>query len=91
MKKNKASKNKFQQLKNITYKILLSLLHNNNNNLNNLNHNNIFLGLGFRYAGRVYGGTKSLPFKILLGSVPFNTLNINLDYSKIYQKTRNGI
>jgi hypothetical protein len=100
IKKNKGGKNKFQQLKNITYKILQSLA-GNTNSLNLVKFNNFsansqgfaskaILGLGFRYSGRVYGATKAMSFKMLLGSVPFNTLKANIDYAQIMQKTRNG-
>jgi ribosomal protein S3 len=51
---------------------------------------NPFLGIGFSYAGRVYGAKKAMTFTMLLGSVPFNTLQANIDYAKIMQKTRNG-
>jgi ribosomal protein S3 len=48
------------------------------------------LGIGFEFAGRVYGAKKAATFKMLLGSVPFNTLDARIDYSYIMQKTRNG-
>ena len=31
-----------------------------------------------------------MSFKMLFGSVPFNTLKANIDYSSLMQKTRNG-
>jgi hypothetical protein len=81
LKKNKGSKNKLQQLKNIAYKILLSLAKG---------HQNRCLGVGFSFSGRVYGARKASSLKMLFGSVPFNTLEANMDYSRIMQKTRNG-
>lgn len=48
------------------------------------------LGIGFPFPGRVYGATKATSFKMLFGSVPFNTLHANIDYSRLTQKTRNG-
>jgi len=86
IKKNKGGKNKFQQLKNITYKVLQSLILSQV--LTSKSHD--FLGIGFSYAGRVYGAKKAMSFKMLLGSVPFNTLHANIDYAQITQKTRNG-
>jgi len=79
LKKNKGSKNKFQQLKNITYKLFCLL-----------SKQDKFLGVGFRYSGRVYGAKKAASFKMLLGSVPFSTLDANVDYSSLTQGTRNG-
>jgi hypothetical protein len=78
LKKNKGSKNKFQQLKNITFKLLRATGRDR------------FLGVGFRYSGRVYGAKKAASFKMLFGSVPFSTLDANVDYSSLTQKTRNG-
>ncbi len=86
IKKNKGGKNKFQQLKNITYKVLQSLIMSQV--LTSKSQD--FLGIGFSYAGRVYGAKKAMSFKMLLGSVPFNTLQANIDYAQITQKTRNG-
>lgn len=80
LKKNKGSKNKLQQLKNIVYKILVLLLMQRDRHI----------GIGFGFSGRVYGARKAAALRILLGSVPFNTLNANIDYSSITQKTRNG-
>lgn len=84
IKKNKGSKNKFQQLKNISYKVLQSIMFGRTYKKNPL------LGLAFRFSGRVYGAKKAMSFKMLFGSVPFSTLNKNIDYAKIMQKTRNG-
>lgn len=78
IKKNKGGKNKFQQLKNITYKVLQFLIHNQ------------FHGVAFSFSGRVYGAKKGMSFKMLFGSVPFSTLTQNIDYAKLMQKTRNG-
>ena len=83
MKKNKGGKNKFQQLKNITLRIL-SL------SLQKPITNDRYLGAAFAFSGRVYGGKKAASFKIILGSVPFNTLDCHIDYSNIIQETRNG-
>jgi hypothetical protein len=81
LKKNKGSKNKLQQLKNIAHKILLPLANSQNQSL---------AGVGFSFSGRVYGARKASSLKMLFGSVPFNTLEANIDYSHIMQKTRNG-
>lgn len=81
LKKNKGSKNKLQQLKNIAHKILLPLASSQNQSL---------AGVGFSFSGRVYGARKASSLKMLFGSVPFNTLEANIDYSHIMQKTRNG-
>lgn len=78
IKKNKGGKNKFQQLKNISYRALQSQICNN------------YKGIGFRFSGRVYGAKKAMSFKMLFGSVPFNTLKANIDYAYLMQKTRNG-
>lgn len=78
IKKNKGGKNKFQQLKNITYKVLQFLIQNQ------------FDGVAFYFSGRVYGAKKGMSFKMLFGSVPFNTLKQNIDYAQLMQKTRNG-
>jgi ribosomal protein S3 len=48
------------------------------------------LGIGFAFSGRVYGAQKAASFKMLLGSVPFNTLDARIDYANIMQQTRNG-
>lgn len=48
------------------------------------------LGIGFAFSGRVYGAQKAATFKMLLGSVPFNTLDARIDYANIMQQTRNG-
>lgn len=48
------------------------------------------LGIGFAFSGRVYGAQKAATFKMLLGSVPFNTLDAKIDYATIMQQTRNG-
>lgn len=89
IKKNKATKNKFQQLKNIAYKILRPLVgatkgYSSKNTLAPLR------GASFRFAGRVYGAKKAASFKMLFGSVPFNTLDAGVDWVGIMQKTRNG-
>ena len=89
IKKNKATKNKFQQLKNIAYKILRPLC-SNQAGLNIGSQTAPFHGAGFRFAGRVYGAKKAASFKMLFGSVPFSTLDANIDYANIMQKTRNG-
>jgi hypothetical protein len=103
IKKNKGGKNKFQQLKNITYKVLQSLTPNalssspfvtSATNFSNskvmVNTNETVKGLAFRYSGRVYGATKAMSFKMLMGSVPFSTLKADIDYAQLMQKTRNG-
>ena len=78
IKKNKGGKNKFQQLKNISYRALQAQIKNN------------YIGIGFKFSGRVYGAKKAMSFKMLFGSVPFNTLKANIDYCSLMQKTRNG-
>ncbi len=83
LKKNKGGKNKFQQLKNISLKIMSLLL------LKPITKNK-YLGAAFAYSGRVYGGKKAASFKMLFGSVPFNQFDAHIDYSNIIQKTRNG-
>jgi len=79
LKKGATAKNKFQQLKNIVHKTLTAL-----------GQQNRYLGVCFGFSGRVYGAKKASSFKMLLGSVPFNTLEANIDYANIMQKTRNG-
>lgn len=131
LKKNKGSKNKFQQLKNIVHKLLLSLYEQPqasfltpNKLQNQPKHQKIeqgkhearqrvsdaspgsvvlaegeelqrrtrrrYLGIGVAFGGRAYGAKKASTFKMLFGSVPFNTLSANIDYSGIMEKTRNG-
>ena len=89
IKKNKATKNKFQQLKNIAYKILRPLCDARAGRSTTIQTAPL-LGAGFRFAGRVYGAKKAASFKMLFGSVPFSTLDANIDYANIMQKTRNG-
>ena len=124
-KKNKGSKNKFQQLKNIVHKLLsilyeqpLSLKLRRNPHANALEssrslvpekrHKTLvkggglekdpgsagprlrYLGIGVAFGGRAYGAKKASTFKVLFGSVPFNTLSVNIDYPNIMEKTRNG-
>jgi hypothetical protein len=112
-KRNKGSKNKFQQLRNIPYKILLGLCPLTKNQRSHFHPGlrptaNVSKatagfaappraatggarrGIGFSFSGRVYGATKATSFKTLSGSVPFNTLKANIDYSRPTQKTRNG-
>jgi len=113
LKRNKGSKNKFQQLKNMSYKILLGLcsprlgsdsrglrssaldVQDHSSEINpalflDLRSPRRRIGIGFSFSGRVYGATKATSFKTLFGSVPFNTLHANIDYSRLTQKTRNG-
>lgn len=118
LKRNKGGKNKFQQLKNMSYKISLGLcsprlgaggglvethtprtsaldVQDHSSEINpalflDLRSPRRRLGIGFSFSGRVYGATKATSFKMLFGSVPFNTLHANIDYSRITQKTRNG-
>jgi hypothetical protein len=47
-------------------------------------------GVAFRFAGRAYGAKKAASFKTLVGSIPFNTVCVNMDYAQVTQKTRNG-
>lgn len=81
LKRNKASRNKFQQLKNIVYKLLQSLYERSGRR---------YLGIGIAFSGRAYGAKKAASFKMLFGSVPFNTLAANIDYANITEKTGNG-
>lgn len=101
LKRNKGSKNKFQQLKNISYKILSSLIKDQRSypqlavGFSSGTHHPLRnfaprLGIGFSFSGRVYGATKATSHKMLFGSVPFNTLYANIDYARLTQKTRNG-
>lgn len=83
LKRNKGSKNKLQQLKNISYKILSSSIKEQRPPYR-------LQGVGSPFPGRVYGATKAASFKMLFGSVPLNTLQANIDYSHVTQKTRNG-
>jgi hypothetical protein len=80
LKKSKGGKNKFQQLKNITSKII-SLL---------VTQPSPVLGVSFSFSGRVYGGKKAISFKTLIGSVPFSRLTSLIDHASCMQKTRNG-
>lgn len=66
-----------QQLKNSVYSILRLLSSQG-------------FGVGFQYSGRIYGAKKAASFKLLIGSVPLNTLDAFIDYACITQKTRNG-
>ena len=69
----------FQQLKNISYLALRPLLRDK------------FLGVSFRFSGRVFATSlKSNSFKFLFGSVPFSSLSANIDFSKVSRITRNG-
>ena len=77
LKKNRG-KNKLQQLKNSVYSILCLLARFPSS------------GVGFQYSGRIYGAKKAASFKMLIGSVPLNTLDAFIDYASIMQKTRNG-
>lgn len=81
IKKNKATKNKFQQLKNIAYKILRPLCVGFSRQRKPTSETGSapFYGAGFRFAGRVYGAKKAASFKMLFGSVPFNTLDADID------------
>jgi hypothetical protein len=79
IKKNKATKNKFQQLKNMTYKILSA-------QCSPRAAFSSVQGVGFRFAGRVYGAKKAASFKMLFGSVPFSTLDADIDYASVMQK-----
>jgi len=81
IKKRKGSKNKFNQLKNVTYRILQTI------KKHKLKDNQ---GIGFTFSGRAYGAKKAASFKIFLGSVPFNTLKAEIDYANMMQKTKNG-
>jgi hypothetical protein len=81
IKKKRGSKNKFNQLKNVTYRILQTI------KKHKLSDND---GIGFTYSGRAYGAKKAASFKIFLGSVPFSTLTAEIDYSSMMQKTKNG-
>jgi hypothetical protein len=76
--KKTRGKNKLQQLKNSVYSILRLL------------SSQRLSGLGFQYSGRIYGAKKASSFKMLIGSVPLNTLDAFIDYEKIMQKTGNG-
>jgi len=77
LKKNKQSKNKLQELRKGSLNILKFL------SLSKING-------AFQYSGRIYGAKKATTFKILIGSVPLNTLDALIDYDSIMQKTRNG-
>lgn len=77
LKKSNRGKNKLQQLKGAALSILKLLSSQR-------------LGVGFQFSGRIYGAKKASSFKVLLGSVPLNTLDAFIDYSGIMQKTRNG-
>lgn len=81
IKKRKGSKNKFNQLKNVTYRILQTI------KKHKLSENQ---GVGFTFSGRAYGAKKAASFKIFLGSVPFSTLKAEIDYDSMMQKTKNG-
>jgi ribosomal protein S3 len=47
-------------------------------------------GIAFSFSGRAYGSKKAASFKILLGSIPTNTLKAEIDYANMMQKTKNG-
>lgn len=89
LKKNKGGKNKFRRLKNTAYKTLYRIIQDEQM-LRRSKGKTKLLGIGFAFSGRVYGAKKATSFKILFGSVPFNTFNSTLDYANIMQKTRNG-
>lgn len=96
LKKNRG-KNKFKQLRNSAYKTLPSMASaqrrgtfDTRNHASNTNAKCKLSGVGFAFSGRVFGGKKAASFKLLVGSVPFNTLDANIHYSNIMQKTRNG-
>ena len=101
LKKNRGSKNKFQQLKNIVYKLLSSLYEQpgpvssgppegSSPYIPGSRKKKRYSGIGVAFGGRAYGAKKASTFKMLFGSVPFNTLSANIDYSNITEKTRNG-
>lgn len=77
LKKNQQNKNKLQQLKNVAGGVFKFLSFFNING-------------AFQYSGRIYGAKKAASFKILVGSVPLNTLDALIDYDSIMQKTKNG-
>lgn len=85
IKKNKGGKNKSQKLKNITSKIMTSILYSKDKKPNPL-----FLGGAFGFSGRVYGGKKAASFKIIYGNLPFNTLKAEINYANVVQTTKNG-
>jgi hypothetical protein len=78
--KKSRGKNKLQQLKYNIYSILRLLS----------SQSLLRFGVGFQYSGRIYGAKKASSFKMLIGSVPLNTLDAFIDYASIMQKTRNG-
>lgn len=84
LKKNKAGKNKFQQLKNTVYKLLRLVYEQPKIPYRR------YLGAAAAFSGRAYGAKKASSFKMLFGSVPFNTFSANIDYAHITEKTRNG-
>ena len=91
LKKNKKGegKNKAQALKNTAHQVLSCLfLHNARREHKRwLRH---LLGAGFAFSGRAYGAKKAASFSLFKGSVPFNTLQADIDYASVMQKTRNG-
>ena len=91
-KQSKGTKNKFQQLKNTALKAIAAAMSQDRSkrHVGTAVPVRKILGIGFEFAGRVYGAKKAATFKMLLGSVPFNTLDARIDYSYIMQKTRNG-
>lgn len=85
LKKNKGSKNKAQALKNTAAKALDVIIETQSSS-----KSRPLLGAAFSFSGRAYGAKKAGYFIISKGSVPYNTLNANIDYSLLTQKTRNG-
>jgi len=83
-RRSKGSKNKFQQLKNLTYKILNELLQSRSP------HRFALRGVAFAFSGRVYGAKKASSFKQLFGSVPFGSYGAKIDYGAVVHQTRNG-
>lgn len=81
IKQNRGGKNKLQTMKRMGEKILEVIKHKKKN----------IKGIGMRYAGRVYGGTRAANFKISKGSLAVNSMGVDMDYAQIYRNTKNGM
>jgi ribosomal protein S3 len=88
IKKRRGGKNKLNQLKNVTYRILQTI--SKSKMKDSLSAPRDGGGIGFAFSGRVYGAKKANNLKLFLGSVPFSTLDAEIDYSNMMQKTKNG-
>jgi len=80
-KRGKGGRNKFNQMRNTSYRILKSIRQSNKKH---------YKGLGFAFSGRAYGAKKAANFKVSAGRLSLSSYNQPVDYSSIYKCTKNG-